>query len=67
MYNVNNTELFDMTVTEMVDTNGGFSNCFVAGAVGVLTIAAVASGNILGAAVGGFATGYFGAGCYYEG
>ena len=60
-----NAELINMTMDEMVATGGGESIpwCFYAGAAAVLTVAGVATGNIVAAGVGAFALGFTGAAC----
>jgi hypothetical protein len=58
-----NPELINMTMDEMVRTDGGTPYCFLAGAAAVGAVVSVATGNLLGAAVFGFALGYTGAGC----
>jgi len=58
-----NPELINMTMDEMVRIDGGTPYCFIAGAATVGAVVSVATGNLLGAAVFGFALGYAGAGC----
>jgi hypothetical protein len=61
-----NAELINMTMDELVGTGGG-GYCFYAGIAAVGATVSVATGNVIGAAVFGFALGYTGTGCYYEG